>query len=211
MAYTLSSRGDSRIEIKQSVFIGCARRIQSPEDASDFIAEQRSLYPDARHSCYAWVLSCGVNMSKYSDDGEPSGTAGMPLLNIIQSKGLTDCAVCVTRYFGGILLGKGGLARAYTEAGTSALAGALPVEVAPGTLFTVKLEYPDYDKFLFECNKRGYDPKDSRFGDGVELDVLTESSKEEEFLTFVTDITSGRAKGEKSGTAELVLRTLELF
>ena len=211
MAYTLSCCGDSKIEIKQSVFIGCARRIQSPEDASDFIASRRTMYPDARHSCYAWVLSGDINMSKYSDDGEPSGTAGMPLLNIIQSKGLTDCAVCVTRYFGGILLGKGGLARAYTEAGTAALARACPVEVVPGTLFLVTVEYPDYDKFIFECGKRGFDAGNARFGDKVELDVLTESSREELFEDFATDITSGRARISKNGQKELVKGNLDIF
>lgn len=203
MSYTLSSCGNSKIEIKQSVFIGCARRIKGPEDASAFISEQRSLYPDARHSCYAWVLSGDINMSKYSDDGEPSGTAGMPLLNIITSKGLTDCAVCVTRYFGGILLGKGGLARAYTEAGVKAIEDALPVEVVPGTLFLVTIEYPDYDKFLFECNKRGFGISDSRFGDRVEVEVLTESSVEDAFSAFVTDITSGRGILQKIGVSEL--------
>lgn len=209
MSYTLSSCGNSKIEIKQSVFIGCARRISSPEDASAFISEQRSLYPDARHSCYAWVLSGDINMSKYSDDGEPSGTAGMPLLNIITGKGLTDCAVCVTRYFGGILLGKGGLARAYTEAGVKAIEDASPVEVVPGTKFLVTIEYPDYDKFLFECNKRGFGIQDSSFGDKVEIEVLTESSAEEAFSAFVTDITSGKGKVSKTGTAELVKGGLE--
>ena len=211
MSLTLSSTGNSKIEIKQSVFIGCARRIASPEDASAFIAGQRALYPDARHSCYAWVLSGTVNMSKYSDDGEPSGTAGMPLLNIIQSKGLTDCAVVVTRYFGGILLGKGGLVRAYTEAGVAALADSGPVEVAPGTVFTVRIGYSDYDKFLFECNKRGYETKDARFGDKVEVDVLIENTGEEAFLAFVTDITSGRAESNKGGACEMIKGHLDIF
>lgn len=204
MSLTLASRGNSKIEIKQSVFIGAAGRIRSPEEAASFVAEQRSLYPDARHSCYAWVLSGSVNMSKYSDDGEPSGTAGMPLLNIIQSKGLTDCAVVVTRYFGGILLGKGGLVRAYTEAGVAALADSDPVEVALGTVFTVGIGYPDYDKFLFECGKRGYEIGDSRFGDKVEVDILIENTAEDAFRAFAVDITSGRAEISKGGTSEMI-------
>ena len=211
MALTLAGCGNSKIEIKQSVFIGCARRITSPEDASSFIAEQRALYPDARHSCYAWVLKGNVNMSKYSDDGEPSGTAGMPLLNILESKDLTDSAVVVTRYFGGILLGKGGLVRAYTEAGVAALADSDPVEVAQGKVFTVTLDYPDYDRFLFECNKRGYSAKDSRFGDKVEIDIITELSSEEAFLAFAADITAGRALISENGTEELIKKHLEFF
>jgi uncharacterized YigZ family protein len=211
VALTLAGCGNSKIEIKQSVFIGCAGRISSPEDASSFIAGQRALYPDARHSCYAWVLTGTVNMSKYSDDGEPSGTAGMPLLNIIQSKGLTDCALVVTRYFGGILLGKGGLVRAYTEAGVAALADADPVEVVPGKIFTVTIDYPDYDKFLFECGKRDYGVKGSRFGNKVEIDILTEESAEDRFRSFATDITSGRAIVSLSGTEELVKEHLTLF
>lgn len=211
MSLTLSSAGNSKIEIKQSVFIGCARRIASPEDASSFIAGQRALYPDARHSCYAWVLSGGINMSKYSDDGEPSGTAGMPLLNIIQSKGLTDCAVVVTRYFGGILLGKGGLVRAYTEAGVAALADSDPVEVAPGTVFTVRIGYSDYDKFLFECAKRGYESQDARFGEMCEVDVLIEEKSEDAFCSFVTDITSGRAEISRGGVREMIKGHPQIF
>ena len=113
---TFAQEGESRIEISKSIFIGNSREVNSAKEAEDFVAKIRATYPDARHVCYAWKVSGETFMQKYSDDGEPSGTGGMPILNVLDKKEITNAVITVTRYFGGILLGKGGLVRAYSEA-----------------------------------------------------------------------------------------------
>jgi len=211
LSITLSREGNSKIEIKQSVFIGRAMRIHTPEEAAGFIAEERAKYPDARHSCYAWKLTSGTNMQKYSDDGEPSGTAGMPLLSLITKPDLTDCAVVVTRYFGGILLGKGGLVRAYTDAGAQAIKDANPVRLEEGTAFEISCAYPDYDRILFELTKRGYSVENTDFGESVKITAVTKTKEEAVFVKLLADLSSGKIVPEKVGAREIVAEELTDF
>jgi len=195
--------GQSLIEINRSRFIGLCRRISSTEEASALIDSQRQKYPDARHCCYAWILSGGLNMQKYSDDGEPSGTAGMPILSVLSKNGISDTAITVTRYFGGVLLGKGGLVRAYTEAAAEALKDSAPSEIIPGELYKFPLEYKISDRVIFELGNRGFEITDTAYGENVVITVLTPEKEAGNLLALVTEITSGKVSGEKAGSLEM--------
>ena len=153
---TLSKSGDSKIEVKKSVFIGKSFHITSPEEANNYLAEERKKYPDARHLCYAWVLGGEVSRQKSSDDGEPQGTASQPLLELLTSNGFTDSLICVTRYFGGTLLGKGGLKRAYTDSGREALAAGEPVTLIPALKWRQNCSYPVFENLSRKANQSGW-------------------------------------------------------
>lgn len=200
---TLSNTGLSKIEIKQSVFIGQAVRIYSPEDADAFVRKVKSEYPDARHNCYAWLLSGDVKMQKYSDDGEPSGTAGLPLLSVLEKSGLTDCAVAVTRYFGGILLGKGGLVRAYTEAASEAVQNAGVVKVIEGTKYKMTFGYDAYEKMSRFVTGNGWEITNTEYTDNVEMSFLCPSEAAPKMIEDVTEISAGRITPVKIGVQEM--------
>ena len=208
---TLSHEGNSRIEIKQSVFIGHSARIQSAEEAQDFIKQEKALYPDAKHCCYAWTISQPNLMQKTSDDGEPSGTAGMPLLTLLTKNDITSTVVLVTRYLGGIMLGKGGLVRAYTAAGAQALSDAEPVVVSKGIQYTFQIEYSLYDTFLRQMSERGWEVRNSVFETSVKADAIVPEGEEAAFCKFFGDMTSGSKHLEKTGECELCGEKLILF
>jgi len=189
----LSQKGNSRIEVKQSVFIGRAVRVDTPEEANDFVKMQRSTYPDARHTVYAWKISGDINMQKYSDDGEPSGTAGMPVLSLLEHGGITNAAVAVTRYFGGILLGKGGLVRAYSECAKAALNDASPASYVTGKETYVTIPYNLADKVMFELKNLPCEIKDTTYLQDVRILVASASDMTEELMSRLTDITGGGA------------------
>ncbi len=208
---TLSEYGESRIEVKKSVFIGRAVRIRSVSEAEDFIDQARNLYPDARHCCYAWVLSSGTKMQKYSDDGEPSGTAGMPMLSIIEKNDLSDVAVTVTRYFGGVLLGKGGLVRAYSDATIAALEKASPVKTAIGSSFLISCPYDLSEKLIYMLRNKDWQIEDTRYGSEVEIVCVCSKTEEDALIEAVKDKTAGRVIPEKTGEREINCGSLTLF
>ena len=196
---TLSKEGNSRIEIKQSVFIGKAVPVSSQDEATAFVSAQRALYPDARHTVYVWKVSGDMNMQKYSDDGEPQGTAALPVLSIIEHAGLTNVACCVTRYFGGILLGKGGLVRAYTESAKLALSDGKPVSMTEGSLTGIKVSYQMSDKVLYELRNLPCEVKDTSYLQDVEFLIAADGSNTETVTKRITDLTGGAALFEDKG------------
>ncbi len=136
---------DSYVE-KKSEFIGDACHVSSLDEALDFVASIREQHPRARHVAYVAIVGSHTSQlsERMSDDGEPSGTAGKPILNVLRSQNLTDCVVCVTRYFGGILLGSGGLVRAYSTGASLALSKARMAEVGPCTIFCNRITYSQH-------------------------------------------------------------------
>ena len=125
MAYiTIREYGEDSFIEKKSEFIGYAKRVENEEEAKAFVAEIKSKHKQARHNCWAYVIGENMGIQRYSDDGEPQGTAGIPILEVMKKSDITDCAVVVTRYFGGVKLGAGGLIRAYSGAVAQALAEA---------------------------------------------------------------------------------------
>ena len=118
---TLMTRGAKEFIINKSRFIGYGAPCETEEQALAFLAEIRQKHKDASHNCYAYIIGTNMGIMRYSDDGEPSGTAGMPIIEVMKARQVTNCAVVVTRYFGGVLLGAGGLVRAYSQGSASAL------------------------------------------------------------------------------------------
>lgn len=143
--YTLRSPAEERFTERHSVFIANAAPVQTEADAIAFINGIKSRFSDATHNVYAYILRDG-NLSRFSDDGEPHGTAGLPVLDVLRKEQLCDCAVVVTRYFGGILLGAGGLVRAYSASAKLGVDSAVKVFFKPFDIFEMRMDYGRYNK-----------------------------------------------------------------
>ncbi|MBR3686937.1 MAG: YigZ family protein [Clostridia bacterium] len=143
---TLAGEGSDEFEEKRSLFIGHAKHITSEEEAMEFVKAKKKEYSDATHNCWAYLLKGGI-VARYSDDGEPQGTAGVPMLETIRKSGVCDAVVVVTRYFGGILLGAGGLVRAYSHGAKVALDAAEIVTYEKYTELSLACSYSDYQKY----------------------------------------------------------------
>ena len=195
----LTSEGNSRIEIKKSIFIGHCAKVESPAEAADFIAKERKTYPDARHICYAWRTGGDSANQKSSDDGEPSGTAGQPLLALLTDNDLKNTIVCVTRYFGGILLGKGGLMRAYRESGLKALSDGKPVMMTEGRRLTVRCDYAFYEKLSRKASQKEWTCENISYDSVVSLSLLVPEEEVSEAETFLADESCGKVVPEDGG------------
>ena len=197
---TISGEAKSEFTEKHSRFLGYVRHTETDEEAVAFIDEIRSLNSDARHNIYAYVLN-EDNRSRFSDDGEPHGTAGKPALDIINGYELRDVTVVVTRYFGGILLGTGGLVRAYSKAVKDAIEAAEQVLMVPGDIIEARCDYALYDKFESILKEFDADIFDTDFSDRVMVTFSVRKSVSESFLEAVRERLSSRVlceiKGEK--------------
>ncbi|MCQ2440929.1 MAG: YigZ family protein [Clostridia bacterium] len=152
---------------KRSRFIANVYHCESEEDATRIISETRSKFFDAKHNVYAYLLK--DKTARFSDDGEPHGTAGKPILDIINGSGVTDILIVVTRYFGGVLLGTGGLVRAYSSASRDALLSAQKVKMCLGAKYSVKCEYTDHSRLLSVIENCNGTVNDTVFADNVEV------------------------------------------
>ena len=193
---TVRAPAEAELEEKRSVFIGYAAPAETEEQALSLLAARRAAYPDARHHVYAYVLREN-HIARFSDDREPQGSAGMPVLEYLRRAELCDLLVVVTRYFGGILLGTGGLARAYTQAARLAVEAAGPVTRAPLAELTLSCSYSDYQKLLPLLAAARTD--DSLFGAAVELRLSLPAQEEEVFVRRVTECCGGRVCVVHSG------------
>ena len=155
---TIEKPGFFEYEEKKSRFLGAAFPVKSEEEAEGVLSSIRKEHYKARHHCSAMVLGQKRDRRRSSDDGEPSGTAGMPILNVIDGAGCTDVIIVVTRYFGGTLLGTGGLVRAYTQAAQGALKDAGIVTMCRCREFSVSLDYTHFDKVTYYLKKNETDP-----------------------------------------------------
>lgn len=190
---TLAQNVSVEMEERKSVFIGHACPITSEEDARRFIDEKRREYHDATHNVYAYLLSGGA-LARYSDDGEPQGTAGMPVLNVVKMSGATDLCVVVTRYFGGILLGAGGLVRAYTAAAKIAVdAAGLAVYEEYG-IYEIVVSYSDYQKLTFALAKIDATEDHCDFGENVTVVCAIKAEQAEELIKTVSELTFGKGR-----------------
>ena len=169
---TLEREGVAEFTEKKSVFIGHAIPVKSEEEAQAYVKKQKSAYMDARHNVWAYLMK-GEIVARYSDDGEPQGTAGVPVLDTIRKSGVTDAVVVVTRYFGGILLGAGGLVRAYSHTAKLALEAAHIITYEQYTELELDCSYSDYQRYLAELPRFGAITDDTQFTDRVEEDGIT--------------------------------------
>lgn len=177
---------------KKSKFISSVMPVDNEEDAIAYLNSIRSKYPDATHNVYAYVIDEN-NIFRYSDDGEPSGTAGMPVLDTIRKAGIVDVAVVITRYFGGTLLGTGGLVHAY---GASAKKGLIESKIVTRTLcdiVEVKVDYTLVGKLQYTIASDGYLLEDTIYGDDVTFKICSPLDKTQQLIAKITDLTSGRA------------------
>ncbi len=182
---------------KRSRFIGRCWPVSTEAEALAILERIRKDHWDATHNCYAYVLRSGT--ARYSDDGEPSGTAGMPMMEGLTRIGVTDVLVIVTRYFGGILLGAGGLVRAYSKAACDAVRAAGIVRMLPCTAFSVEIPYPYWNSVRTLCEQHGRVDGIS-FAEAVRCTVWVEQEKADAFCRALTERTEGRIGAEAIGT-----------
>ncbi|CEN77090.1 IMPACT domain-containing protein [[Clostridium] sordellii] len=193
MYKTLHEFGIDEIIIEKSTFIGYAKPISTEEEAVEFINEIKKKHKDATHNVWAYTVGQNMNIQRYSDDGEPQGTAGIPTLEVIKKEDLRDVVVVVTRYFGGIKLGAGGLVRAYTKGAKIGLEAAKIIEKVNYQEVKIKIDYNQLGKVQNEIMNMGYFIKDTIYEDNVEIIVYSKQDKLEEIINKITDITSATA------------------
>ena len=196
MAYfrTVHDLGSDEVIINKSKFIGYACPINSEDEAIEFINQIKKKHSDATHNVYAYVFGDNSNIQRFSDDGEPSGTAGMPVLNVIKLEDLRNVCVVVTRYFGGIKLGTGGLVRAYTKGAKLGLDSAIIVDK---TLFydvIIEIDYTLLGKVENELTKNNYIIKDKKYGENVVLNILCIDEEVESLKSLLLNTTSAKCK-----------------
>ncbi len=190
---TVRQEASKEIVIKRSRFIGCAKPVATEEEAVAFIEEIKRQHRTATHNCSAYVVGDRDQFQKASDDGEPSGTAGKPILEVIKNKGLKNVAVVVTRYFGGIMLGAGGLVRAYTDGAVAGIEAAEEIVWVLHQEVLVDVDYTWYGKLENELHNRGTRVGEVQFTDKVIVSCLPEAPEAEQFIAWMTDLTQGQA------------------
>ena len=189
---TVYRAGSGEITEKKSRFIASAVPVKTEEEALEFIASVRKKYWDARHNCYAYIIGEHGETMRSSDDGEPSGTAGKPILEILLAENLTDTAVVVTRYFGGILLGTGGLVRAYSSAAHEALSASVIIEKKHGIRCLIRTNYTDLGKVQYHLAQNGIPVLETNYTDDVSFEVIMPDEKKKQVLSVLTEATAGR-------------------
>ena len=178
---------------KKSRFISYLAHVTTEEQAAEFIDSIRKKHSDATHNCIAYRLY-NPRVERFSDDGEPSGTAGMPMLEVLKKEDIYDVCVVVTRYFGGILLGAGGLVRAYAKGSADALSGAGKAVREMGVRLCLLFGYPSYDRIQKLLENYSHNSIDTRFGEMVELELCVKQADFDAICKNVTDITGASAK-----------------
>lgn len=195
---TVEHEARAEFEEKRSVFISHAMPVKTEEEAAAFVKKIKNEYRDARHNVFAYVLGDG-SVQKYSDDGEPQGSAGMPVLDVIRKSGCTDTVVVVTRYFGGILLGVGGLVRAYSHSARLALNAANIITYEKYSQMRLESSYSDYGRYSAELLRFGVSMSEPEFAENVILNFCVKKVRESELCDFVTEMSYGKSKPEKLG------------
>jgi uncharacterized YigZ family protein len=190
---TLRDYGSAEIVIKKSRFIGHARPVSSEDEAIQFVEQLKKKYWDATHNCSAYVVGERDERQKALDDGEPSGTAGKPILEVIKNRGLKNVAVVVTRYFGGIMLGAGGLVRAYTDGAAAGIDAAGPIVKVLHRELYVDIDYAWYGKLENALRDRGVRTGGVDFTDRVRVLCLPRASEADRFRDWLVDFTQGQA------------------
>ncbi|MFP5112600.1 YigZ family protein [Bacillaceae bacterium C204] len=196
---TVKKAGEHEIIIQKSRFIAHVKRTETELEAQEFIQTLKKKYWDATHNCSAYLIGEHDQIQKANDDGEPSGTAGVPILEVLKKRKLKDTVVVVTRYFGGIKLGAGGLIRAYGKATSEGLDAVGIVERKLMQVFHVKIEYTWLGKIENELRSSIYILKNIQYLERVEIEVFVEEEKQQAFTEWMIELTNGQAeitKGE---------------
>ena len=189
---TLKSSAQDEYIDRKSRFIGCAAPCESEEAALAFLKSVRERYKDASHHCYAYIIGENAGIMRYSDDGEPGGTAGMPIIEVMKARGVVNCCVVVVRYFGGILLGAGGLTRAYSHSCAIALNAAQVVRMECTRRVLLDVPYPMWDKVNYALKSLPQITEETSFGVSVSCTVLVRERDVGSVLQSLTSLTDGK-------------------
>lgn len=195
---TIRHESSAEFEEKRSLFIGYAKPLKSEDEATEFIKQIKAKHSDATHNVFGYTMKNGI-IARYSDDGEPQGTAGMPVLDVIRKSGVDDACIVVTRYFGGTLLGAGGLVRAYSQAAKIALEAAEIVTFEPYTELSVALSYSDYQKICAELPKYGAIVDNTEFSDSVMLKIAVKNEVVSSISSKINEISAGKSSPQIIG------------
>lgn len=191
--FTVRNEATAEFEEKKSTFIGHVKRVGSEEEAKEFINAIKNSHKEARHNVFAYIIGANKGIQRYSDDGEPQGTGGIPVLEVLKKNDLTDIVVVVTRYFGGILLGTGGLARAYSKGAIIAIDEGTIVEKVLGVPLKITIDYDLLGKLQYLCGTNNWYIEDTVYTDKVEILIYCEVSILKEMEKAFIEHTSGKA------------------
>lgn len=186
--------GSAEITEKKSRFIATVRPVHSEEEAAVFLGEMRKKYWDARHNCSAFVVGDRMQLQRCSDDGEPQGTAGKPMLAVLLGEDVHDVCVIVTRYFGGVLLGTGGLVRAYSKAAQEGLKASRIIDRIEGSVLRIGTDYNGVGKIQYLLGKRELPITDSVYADSVELETMVPAGELKALKDEITEKTGAKAQ-----------------
>lgn len=191
--FTVKGYGESEIVISKSRFLTYVERVETEQEALAFIEKIKKMHANATHNCSCYMIGEHDQFQKANDDGEPSGTAGVPMLEVLKKQGLKDTVVVVTRYFGGIKLGGGGLVRAYGKATTEGIAAAQVVERKMHFIMKVAIDYVWLGKLENEIRSSHYTLKSIEYADNVEIFVYVLKEEQQQFIDWITELTNGQA------------------
>lgn len=199
---TVRIGGQGEIEEKKSRFIATVHPVSSEEEALAFLSDIRKKYWDARHNCYAYTIGIRPELQRCSDDGEPGGTAGRPILSVLLHEEIHNCIIVVTRYFGGTLLGTGGLVRAYQAAAQAGLSASTVIVRQTGQKMTIRTDYNCIGKLQFLLAGEHIPTLESRYTDAVETDIIVPVERVRELSDKITEATGARAAIHPGEVAE---------
>ena len=187
MINTILANSSSELDVKKSKFIANIIKITDEQDAKEKLNQIRKEYSDARHNCYAYIVydnETKTKIEKSSDDREPSGTAGIPMLTLLQKNNLVNVLIVVTRYFGGILLGTGGLVRAYTDSSKQALEAAKIIELQYGKILEYCIEYDEFEYFKYICEKNNIEIVKTEYSNNIKAIIKLKEEDKSLFSTY---------------------------
>lgn len=196
---TVEKATEARTEVRRSLFIVSVSPAATAEEADAFVASVRARYPDATHNCYAYIAGAENPSVRFSDDGEPGGTAGQPMLEVLKKRGLTAVAVVVTRYFGGIKLGAGGLVSAYTDSVVTGIDAAGTVTMTERSLVEVRAGYQEFSRADSVLIRLGAERMSADYGEDVRAVYAVKADAEARALACASEATSGAARTAVTG------------
>ncbi len=196
---TVKETTENTIIIKKSEFIGRVIPVSTEEEAVEALNAVRKEHYKATHNCYAYIIGENGLTAKFSDDGEPAQTAGKPIYSVMQHRGITNALIVVTRYFGGIKLGAGGLVRAYSQAASEVLDKCTGLECVYSDILNFKVDYSFFGKLSAEISGRNYNLGDVVYSDDVDVTVYVPKEETEEFIDFIFDLSNGNYRGMVMG------------
>ena len=191
---TLIRQGEDSFIINKSRFIGYGCPCETEDAALAFLAEIRARHRDATHNCYAYIVGANMGVMRYSDDGEPGGTAGMPIIEVMKARGVTNACVVVTRYFGGVLLGAGGLVRAYSQGAAAAINACGVGMMHPTARYLMEIPYPMLGRTEHFLKSEPIIVEDKSYTDVISFTLIVREADEDGFLRRLTDMSEGRVE-----------------